>query len=149
MTGAAVRRAAVVALLAGFGTLGSFRAFAADTSGAGEPRVVFHVNEAGEQHWESVLGNVEHLREALGAANTEVEVVAHGEGIGLVMATNAALAGRMKRLSEEGVVFDACENTMRSRNVTKEELLPFAITVDSGIAHVVRRQEQGWAYVKP
>jgi intracellular sulfur oxidation DsrE/DsrF family protein len=26
--------------------------------------------------------------------------------------------------------------------------LPFAITVDSGVAEVVRKQEAGWSYIK-
>lgn len=53
-----------------------------------------------------------------------------------------------RMLSEDGVVFAACENTMQKMNVTKEQLLPFVVTVDSGVAQVVRRQEQGWSYIK-
>jgi intracellular sulfur oxidation DsrE/DsrF family protein len=37
---------------------------------------------------------------------------------------------------------------MRKQNLTKEQLLPFAVTVDSGVAEVVRKQEAGWAYLK-
>jgi intracellular sulfur oxidation DsrE/DsrF family protein len=37
---------------------------------------------------------------------------------------------------------------MRRKNVSRGELLPFATTVDSGVAEVVRKQEQGWSYVK-
>ena len=45
-------------------------------------------------------------------------------------------------------MFAACENTMRKKKVTKEPLLPFVTTVDSGVAEVVRKQEEGWAYIK-
>ena len=54
----------------------------------------------------------------------------------------------MRDLSQAGVVFAACENTMKKKNVAKEDLLPFATTVDSGVAEVVRKQEAGWAYLK-
>lgn len=37
---------------------------------------------------------------------------------------------------------------MKRMRVTKEELLPFAVTVDSGVAEVVRKQEEGWSYIK-
>jgi len=37
---------------------------------------------------------------------------------------------------------------MRDRNLTDEDLFPFASTVDSGVAELVRKQEAGWAYVK-
>jgi intracellular sulfur oxidation DsrE/DsrF family protein len=46
------------------------------------------------------------------------------------------------------VTFAACENTMRRMNVTREMLLPFAVTVDAGVAELVRKQEAGWAYIK-
>jgi intracellular sulfur oxidation DsrE/DsrF family protein len=54
----------------------------------------------------------------------------------------------MQAEHEAGVVFAACENTMKKQNVTKEQLMPFVITVDSGVAEVVRKQEAGWAYIK-
>jgi intracellular sulfur oxidation DsrE/DsrF family protein len=40
------------------------------------------------------------------------------------------------------------ENTMRKKNVCRADLLPFVTTVDSGVAEVVRKQEQGWSYIK-
>lgn len=118
------------------------------TAKDGKHRVVFQVTAAGEEHWESVLGNVENLREAFGPGSSEVEVVGHSKGLGMLMATNKGLADRMKKLADDGVVFAACENTMKKKNVTKDQLLPFVTTVDSGVAEVVRRQEQGWAYIK-
>lgn len=141
--------AALLTLLTPAMTIGGPACAAAPLQDEGTQRIVFHVNEAGESYWESILGNIENLRQELGPANTEVEVVAHGEGLGLVMTTNSALAGRMKALAEQGVVFDACQNTMRKKDVSKAQLLPFATTVDSGVARVVRLQAQGWAYVKP
>jgi hypothetical protein len=36
----------------------------------------------------------------------------------------------------------------QDRNITAEDLFPFASTVDSGVAELVRKQEAGWAYVK-
>jgi len=33
-------------------------------------------------------------------------------------------------------------------NVSRAVLLPFVTTVDSGVAEVVRKQEQGWSYIK-
>lgn len=39
------------------------------------------------------------------------------------------------------VCASARENTLRSMNVKNEALMPFATTVDSGVAEVVRRQQ--------
>ena len=111
-------------------------------------RVVFQVVSDGDEQWDAVLGNVENLREAFGPGNTEVAVIAHGKGLGLVMAANNKHAERMMTLAGGGVAFVACENTMRKKKVTKGQLLPFVTTVDSGVAEVVRKQEQGWSYIK-
>jgi len=90
----------------------------------------------------------ENARKALGPERTDVSVIAHGSGPSMLLAANGAQAPRMRDLSQAGVVFAACENTMKKKNVAKEDLLPFATTVDSGVAEVVRKQEAGWAYLK-
>ena len=118
------------------------------TPTTGSHRIVIELTSGEPMQWESVLNNVENVRRALGADATRVAVVAHGEGLGLVMKTNTALQQRVERLAADGVVFAACENTMRRKKVTRADLLPAATTVDSGVAEVVRRQEAGWAYLK-
>ncbi len=74
--------------------------------------------------------------------------MAHSKGLGMLIAKDNALVDRMKKLADAGVVFAECENTMKKKNVTKEQLLPFATTTDSGIAEVIRKQEAGWSYIK-
>jgi intracellular sulfur oxidation DsrE/DsrF family protein len=111
-------------------------------------RVVFQVTADSPEQWNGLLGNIENLRRALGDQLREVEVVAHGPGLGLVLRTNSAYADRMAALSNQGVRFLACENTLARRKLAKADLLPFVGTVDSGVAQVVRRQRQGWQYIR-
>jgi hypothetical protein len=54
----------------------------------------------------------------------------------------------MKKLAAGVVVFAACENFMRKMNVTKTDLLPFAMPVESGVAELARKQKAGWSYLK-
>ena len=110
-------------------------------------RVVFEVN-VGEELWEGILNNVENLKKSFGAETVSIEVVAHAKGLALLLPREEALQKRLGGLHDAGVTFAACENTMKKQNVTKAELVPFATTVDSGVAEVVRRQEAGWAYIK-
>lgn len=110
-------------------------------------RVVFEVTMAGSEQWTALLNNVENLRAAFGDA-TQIEIVAHGQGLGLLVAKENALAERMKKLSARGIVFTACENTMKRQGIGKDQLLPFATTTDSGVAEVVRKEEAGWSYIK-
>ena len=112
-----------------------------------EHKVLLEFTSDGKEQINAVLNNVENARKALGA-NTKVEVVAHGPGIGLLQKSNTEGAERMRKLADDGVVFAACENTLNRKNISKADLLDFATTVDSGVAEVVRRQEAGWSYVK-
>jgi intracellular sulfur oxidation DsrE/DsrF family protein len=111
-------------------------------------RIVFEVTGDGTQLWEAVLNNVENARQALGTDATEITVVAHGRGIGLVTQDNAGLASRLARIASPSVHFVACENTMARLKLTRDALLPAVGTVDSGVAEVVRLQEAGWSYIK-
>lgn len=111
-------------------------------------RIVFEVNVGGEEAWQAVLNNVENVLKSFGHANSEIEVVLHGKGLGMILKANTGQETRLRMLSKSGVVFAACDNTMKRMNVTKEQLFPFAATVDSGVAEVVRKQEAGWSYIK-
>jgi uncharacterized protein len=110
-------------------------------------QVMIELTSEGPKQYEAVLNNVENVINALGKG-TEVLVVTHGPAIGFVQKSNEEFAERMEKLSKEGAVFVACENTMNGKNISKDQLLPFVKTVDSGVAEVVRRQEAGWSYVK-
>lgn len=110
-------------------------------------RAVFELTSDNPKQWTALLNNVENLRKAL--PGTAVEVVAHGPGLQLLMREhNAEVAARMEDLAKQGVVFAACQNTMKRMNVSPDQLSPFAQTVDSGVAEIVRKQQAGWAYLR-
>lgn len=110
-------------------------------------RVVFELTSDDTQAWDAVLNNVENVQKALG--QTTMQVVVHGKGLAMLTeAKPGAHRERMKQNANRGVVFAACENTMKRQNVKREELVPFAKTVDSGVAEIVRKQEAGWSYVR-
>ena len=127
--------------------LSTMKAQTENASSTKAHRVLFEVTMEGSEQWTAVLNNVENVRKSLGEA-TEIEVVAHSKGLGMLLAKDNKLTDRMQKLSEAGVVFAACENTMKKKNVTKDQLVPFATTTDSGVAEVVRKQEAGWSYIK-
>lgn len=115
-------------------------------------RVVFEVSVDGVENWEGALRNAQNARKALGESATTIEIVAHGKGIGLLLSKTGTahpeLKEKLKTLHGEGVVFAACENTMARMKLVKQDLDPAAVTVDSGVAEVVRKQTEGWAYIK-
>jgi len=111
------------------------------------PHVVFEHTSGEVKSWESLLNNVENLQKALGT--TSIEVVVHGKALGLLVESeNSAVRDRLEKIASDDVVFAACENTMRREKVDKSDLVPFAVTVDAGVAQVVRRQQAGWSYIR-
>lgn len=110
-------------------------------------RVVFEVTSDGKEAWDSVLNNVENVKKSLGP-DIQIEVVVHGKGLGMLLNEANPVKERLQSIAGKQVVFAACENTMKRKNVTREQLVPLAITVDSGVAEVVRKQEAGWSYVR-
>ncbi|MHA3771483.1 DsrE family protein [Verrucomicrobiota bacterium sgz303538] len=110
-------------------------------------RVVFEISSDDKEQWTALLNNVENLQKAFGHGKVQTEVVAHGKALGLLI-KDSPVAERLEKIAATGVVFAACENTMKRKNVASEQLLPSAITTDSGVAEVVRKQAEGWAYIK-
>jgi len=114
----------------------------------GPLKVVVHVNvpESGVQG--AGLKNVTNILKE--APDTQVEVVCHGAGIGLVEKARTDHAEAVEALIKKGVKFVACENTMRQKSIKKEDLLAGVGTVASGAVEVVRKQQKdGYAYFKP
>lgn len=132
-------------LLAAF--LGLAAPWHAGAEVAKEHRAVFELTSNDPLVWDSLLNNVENLRAAL--PPTAVEVVAHGKGLAMLVASSSTpVAKRLDRLAQAGVVFAACENTMKKKKVAKADLVPVATTVDAGVAELVRKQEAGWSYLR-
>lgn len=110
-------------------------------------RVVWQVVDAEPGRHERVLRQVANLLADLGPEGVQVEVVAHGEGLDLLL-PGRPTAGTVRDLQDSGVVFAGCENTLRSRGLSPADLLPDVRAVPSGVGAIVRRQSQGWAYLR-
>lgn len=111
-------------------------------------RVVFQVTLDGEDNWNKVLNQIENLKKGLAPEKVEIEVVTHGDAAGFVLAKNTALSERIQKNEANGVQFAFCSNTQRKNNIKAEEITPGVTIVPAGIVEVVRKQEQGWSYIK-
>lgn len=110
-------------------------------------QVVWQLTDAGEAGHERLLRSVGNLLADLQGEGVEVEVVAHGPGLDLLLPA-AASAADVRALQERGVTFLACENTLRSRHLAIEDLPAGVRAVPSGVGHLVRRQSEGWSYLR-
>jgi uncharacterized protein len=121
---------------------------AEDKPEGGPLKVVVHVNFSESGNQGAGLKNVTNILKE--APDSQVEVVCHGAGIGLVEKARTDHAEAVEALIKKGVKFVACENTMRQKSIRKEDLLPGVGTVPSGAVEIVRKQQKdGYAYFKP
>ena len=110
-------------------------------------RVVIQINSADTTVWHGAMRNIANMQTALGN-NTQIEVVAHGSGIGLLIASKTTQQAKIVELAAMGVKFVACENTIRERKIDKATILPQSGFVPSGVSEIILKQEEGWAYLK-
>lgn len=112
-----------------------------------ETGVLVHLDEASPEKHASVLLNITNLLNELGD-ETQVELVVHGPGLLAVIAV-APHSAKVSELLHRGVTVTACANTMRGMKISIDALVDGVQVVPSGVAELVRRQRQGWAYLRP
>ena len=122
-------------------------AFAQSTA-AGQNRVVMQVSDADPGKWNLALNNARNLQADLGASNVEIEIVAYGPGIGMLK-SDSVVGNRVGEALGSGVKVAACENTMRGQKLAKSDMLGGISYVGAGVVEIMQRQQQGWAYLRP
>jgi intracellular sulfur oxidation DsrE/DsrF family protein len=132
----------------GAGALAAKAASASPTAAAGGPyRVVFQVSDADPKKWALTLNNVKNVQQELGARNITAEIVVYGPGIGMLKA-DSEVANRILETMQAGVAVVACENTMRGQHLTHDDMIGKIGFVPSGVAELVKRQAEGYAYIR-
>lgn len=112
--------------------------------------VLFHINE--ENRFEVLLSNITNFLKDAVKEKGEIVVLANGPSVKAY--TDTKMIQEMEVLSGKGVKFLACRNAineMCSEGVCIEEdkLPAFVTIVPAGITEVIRKQHEGYAYVKP
>ena len=122
--------------------------FAAAQDAARPTRGVVQVSEADPARWNLVLNNVKNLQDELGADKVAIEVVAYGPGIGMLK-LDAPSNSRVSDAIKSGVAIQACENTMRNQKLVRADMHPGVGYVPAGVVQIIKRQQDGWAYLRP
>jgi intracellular sulfur oxidation DsrE/DsrF family protein len=118
-------------------------------------KVLIHVSDGRTDHLKAVLDDVDGLMNFYRQARQKarVEVVANGSGLKLLLSGISPFAKRIRQMQKEydGLTFVACQNTIdrfHEELGINTKLLPGVVIVDSGVAQIMRRQQQGWAYIQ-
>ena len=111
-------------------------------------KVVLQVSDADPAKWNLALNNARNVQTDLGAQNVDVEIVAYGPGLNMLKSDSKA-AARLAEALDNNIGLMACENTMRNTKITKADMYAGIRYVDAGVVHIMKRQREGWAYIRP
>ena len=116
-----------------------------------EQKVVLQISDADPTKQTLVLNVASNLIKAYGPDKVDVEIVAFGPGLRLMFKDNHN-NGRISGLTDSGVRFAACENTLKkvSKNLGRTpELNSHASEVPAGVVRIIDLVNEGYILVKP
>lgn len=111
-------------------------------------KVVFQVTDSDPQKWNLTLVNAMNVMTEIGKNNIAMEIVVYGPAIDMLR-LESEVAPRVDEVLSSGVNIIACENTMRSAHITTADMLPGIRYTRSGVAYLIRKQKQGYSYIRP
>ena len=116
--------------------------------GAGKNKVVLQMSDSDPARWNLALNNLRNVQVELGDDEVELELVAYGPGIGMLKADSPVAKGVAEAL-KSGAKVVACENTMKGQKLGYADMLPNIGYAPSGVVELMRKQQQGYAYIRP
>lgn len=118
-------------------------------------KVLFHLNSDRSDTVTEALSELENTLQYYerSGQKARIEFVTNGSGLSLLRKDVTQHADQIRALQHKykNLVFVACQNTIdrlkKDHGVTAR-LLPGVVVIDSGVAQIMRRQQQGWAYIQ-
>lgn len=142
----------LLALCAACAPAASARAAETASTQSAPMRVVFHLDTDSK----GTVTAMHQVRNLLTADPTaKIVVVALGESVRFLVKGSKTEGGypfalMIEDLQQSGVRFEACNNTMTTLKITKNQLDDDIDVVPSGLAEIARLQSrEGYAYIKP
>lgn len=110
-------------------------------------KVLFHLNEEGKA--EGVFNNIKNLMVDVGEENLEVELIVHSKGVYSFKKDKNAYNKEVMNLLKKGIKIAICTNTIDNLHLKLEDLMPGVELVPSAVGEIVRKEKEGWIYIKP
>jgi uncharacterized protein len=114
-----------------------------------EYKALYVLNQSDDKKIRGLIRNINNaLDDPRLKGKLQVELVAFGDGVEIYKKVNH-YDTLLTALQNKGVLLAQCENTLRERKISKEDLWPFISFVPSGNGEIIIRQQEGWAVVHP
>ena len=112
-------------------------------------KIIFSIDSADPKSINHVISTVNNVMKFYRPENTEIAVVAYGQGIkALLKNGDSTIRKRIQALRTYDVEFIVCQNSMRTLHISKKELLDDLSYATAGIVEIIERQLKGFIYIK-
>lgn len=113
-------------------------------------QLIFSIPTSETKEVNRIISTVNNVMKFYGVENTEVVIVAYGQGLkSLLKKGDADIRKRIEALMTYDVEFIACGNTMKTLHIEKKDLLDDIGFATAGIVEIIERQLQGYNYTQP
>lgn len=111
-------------------------------------KAIFHVNESSK--WGALLANINNLMKDLGKDNVVIEVVANGMAVtDYVVSDHNSVINKVEEAARDGVRFTACKNSLVGNSIAENAVPWFVKVVPAGVTELIKKQAEGYGYIKP
>ncbi len=111
-------------------------------------RVIFQFGYGDEKSAGRMINYVVNLQKAYEPGHIDLAVVCLNDGIFLIK-KDTPLKERVQSLMDVGVEFIACENTMDTKKLTKNDMLDGISFTRAGMQEIIERRLAGWINLVP
>ena len=121
---------------------------ATGATGQKRHKIVIQVSDNDAGKWNLALNNAKNLQDDVGAANVDIAIVVYGPGIGMLK-FDSPVGSRVADAMKANIRVVACENTLRGMKLGREDMLPAISYVPAGVTEIMKKQAEGWSYLRP
>ncbi|QDK83023.1 hypothetical protein EXU85_32220 [Spirosoma sp. KCTC 42546] len=79
----------------------------------------------------------------------DIELVVYSGAFVAYQKGKAYFEKELQSLQKQGVILAMCENTMKMRKLSRDEMYPFVSYVPTANGELIIRQQEGWAIIRP
>ena len=103
-------------------------------------KVVFQVIDSVPGKWNLTLSNASNIQDFIGKDKVDVEIVAYGPGIDMLR-LESEVGDKIDKAIASGVKIVACQNTMKAKKLTKDDMLPSISYVPGGVYETMKKRK--------
>lgn len=112
-------------------------------------QVIFHISEESIDDITFALKNIINLLNDLGSENVNVELLVNGPAVKAFTSEEGEISELLRQVLEQDVDLALCNNALKLFDLNPDMMLSEARVVPSGVGELVRKQNEGWAYIRP